>query len=611
MKKLLALLLAAAMLTAVCAGCGSSSSASSTAEEPAEEVSSVEEEPAEEASEPEAEPEEAEEPEEAAPAEEPEEAAPAEEPEEAEPEVEEVSGPVAGDVDFDWSVFEPLVDQPTTLTMFYTQPPALSAVMDSPNDMSYLYQKFEEITNVHIDFQMVNMADATTNFTLMIASGDYCDIVNDALNYYDTSDQAYEDGIAVDLLEYADCVPNFLALLDEYSDIYADMLTLDGHILNMPRIDLPIATEADGGFLIRQDWLDDLGLEVPKSYDEMHDVMVAFKNAYGISDPYVMPYQVLSPWGLMAGGYGITASADANNFYVNLETNTVELATISDAYYDYLCMFRDWYDEGIISSDFTSAMSNLPDETLISTEQAGIWFSDLSYIATYQTLLADVNPNAELSLMSDPGIDDERTGYILSSTSAAGSGGFSVSENCFDVELALRWCDMWYDPDLTQFINYGYEGVTFEYDDDGNPVLGGVITNNDLGLPSLKMANGVYLCTSGGFIYDIHKYDLEYTDLQLQAYTVWINEADDPSTVTTSQMPTGAKMTADEADVVSASMSDITTHVAEMALKFVTGAAELNESTYAQYVSEVENMGLAKALEAEQTAYDRYLAVEG
>lgn len=43
--------------------------------------------------------------------------------------------------------------------------------MDSPNDMSYLYQKFEEITNVHIEFTMVNMMDASTNFTLMISSG--------------------------------------------------------------------------------------------------------------------------------------------------------------------------------------------------------------------------------------------------------------------------------------------------------------------------------------------------------------------------------------------------------------------------------------------------------
>lgn len=525
-------------------------------------------------------------------------------------EEETVEGPVAGDVDFDWSVFEPLTEDQTTLTMFYTQPPPLAAIMDTPNDMSLLYQKFEELTNIHIDFQMVNMMDAATTFQLMIASGDYCDIINDALNYYDTADQAYEDGLAVDLLEHESSIPNFLALMEEYPNIHSELETLEGHILNMPRIDMPIGQTADAGLLIRQDWLDELGLEVPQSYDAMHDVLAAFKSKYDLTDPYVMPYQVLSPWGLMAGGYGLELRADANNFYVDLETNEVKLGTVSDAYYDYLCMFRDWYNEGLINPDFVSQMENLPDQNIISTEQTGIWFSDVSYIKTYQELLSSINPNAELSLMSDPGVDDARTGYIQTSFTTAGTGGFSVSETCADVELALRWCDMWYDPALTQFINYGYEGETFEYDENGDPVLGGVIVNNDLGLPSLKMANGVYLCTSGGFIYDLHKYDLEYTDLQLEAYTKWITTADDPSTVKTATVPGGAKLNVEEADAITIAMSDIRTHVGEMALKFVTGAVELNEETYADYVAEVEGLRMQQALDAMQTAYDRYLESE-
>lgn len=525
-------------------------------------------------------------------------------------EEEAVEGPVAGDVDFDWSVFEPLTEDQTTLTMFYTQPPPLAAIMDTPNDMSLLYQKFEELTNIHIDFQMVNMMDAATTFQLMIASGDYCDIINDALNYYDTADQAYEDGLAVDLLEHESSIPNFLALMEEYPNIHSELETLEGHILNMPRIDMPIGQTADAGLLIRQDWLDELGLEVPQSYDAMHDVLAAFKSKYDLTDPYVMPYQVLSPWGLMAGGYGLELRADANNFYVDLETNEVKLGTVSDAYYDYLCMFRDWYNEGLINPDFVSQMENLPDQNIISTEQTGIWFSDVSYIKTYQELLSSINPNAELSLMSDPGVDDARTGYIQTSFTTAGTGGFSVSETCADVELALRWCDMWYDPALTQFINYGYEGETFEYDENGDPVLGGVIVHNDLGLPSLKMANGVYLCTSGGFIYDLHKYDLEYTDLQLEAYTKWITAADDPSTVKTATVPGGAKLNVEEADAITIAMSDIRTHVGEMALKFVTGAVELNEETYADYVAEVEGLRMQQALDAMQTAYDRYLESE-
>ena len=41
--------------------------------------------------------------------------------------------------------------------------------------------------------------------------------------------------------------------------------------------------------------------------------------------------------------------------------------------------------------------------------------------------------------------------------------------------------------------------------------------------------------------------------------------------------------------------------------RFVTGATELNEQNYAQYVSEIEGMRLQEALDAVQSAYDRYL----
>lgn len=155
---------------------------------------------------------------------------------------------------------------------------------------------------------MVNMMDAATTFTLMIAGGDYCDIVNDTLNYYDTADQAYEDGIAVDLMEYPDSIPNFSALMEKYPQIRSDLETLEGHILNMPRIDMPIGQAAENGLLIRKDWLDDLGLDMPNSYDEMHDVLAAFKSVqrdrslyYALSGAVSLGADVLGLWHSRSG----------------------------------------------------------------------------------------------------------------------------------------------------------------------------------------------------------------------------------------------------------------------------------------------------------------------
>ena len=120
MKRMLPLLLALAMLLSMLAGCGKTESTASVPSEP-----SAIDQPSQA-------------PEPAASTPEPTQALSVAEPVSVQEDSEIPDGPVAGDKDFDWSVFEPLTDTPTTLTMFYTQPPPLAAIMDSPNDMSLL-----------------------------------------------------------------------------------------------------------------------------------------------------------------------------------------------------------------------------------------------------------------------------------------------------------------------------------------------------------------------------------------------------------------------------------------------------------------------------------------
>lgn len=597
-KRIITLLLALSMVLCVFAGCAKTETTTTSAEESAE----VSQEAAQETSE--------------APAVEAETAAPAEDAAEAQEEapVEEPDpneGLVAGDIGYDWSVFQPVTETPVTLSMFYTQPPMLSAIVDVPSDMSFVYQQLEEITGVTIDFHMINMMNASTDFSLMMASGDMCDIVNDAANYYASPDQAYEEGACLDLLDYTEYTPNFNALLEEYPTIKEDLTTDAGHIVNFPNLKYPFEKKAESGLMIRQDWLDDCGItEVPVTYDEYHDALLAFKTNYDISDPYAMPYNVLSSWGMFAGGYGLTLSDGGYNLY--MEGDTIALCTTSDAYYDWLSMFVDWYDTGLIGSDFMSYMSNLPDETLITTGQTGLWFTDINSIKTYENLMADADANCVLALCPDPGMDRDYSGYIGSEddVATADNGGFSVYEGCSEPEIAMAWCDYWYNPALRQFINYGFEGETFEYDADGVPQLSGLITNNEYGLTT-KLASGLYLCTSGGFMNMTEKFNTDYTELQKICDQIWEIETKDKSTVKTSGFPRGFSLSSDEAYEVSLKMADIVTYVTESALKFVTSEIKLTPDSYAEYVSTIEGMGIGDVLEIYEGAYDRYLEKYG
>ena len=218
-KRTLALLLAAMMVLGLLAGCGGSSSAGGT--EPA--ASSAEET-------------------EAAPAEEAEEAAPADDTEEAAPAEAEDAGEDAGSAedgeeasapeekgDFEAAPAEnlPLADG-EKLTYYVELPGYMSMFNVNSYDDLEVWQYAEELLGVDVDFTIVNMESQDTNFQLMIASGDILDLVSGATQQYASTEQMIEDGVAIDLMEYQDQLPNYWKALDYYEDYKTVAINQDG-----------------------------------------------------------------------------------------------------------------------------------------------------------------------------------------------------------------------------------------------------------------------------------------------------------------------------------------------------------------------------------------------
>ena len=54
-------------------------------------------------------------------------------------------------------------------------------------------------------------------------------------------------------------------------------------------------------------------------------------------------------------------------------------------------------------------------------------------------------------------------------------------------------------------------------------------------------------------------------------------------------------------------INEINSYITEMTLKFIMGDVSLNDDTWAEYMENVENMGLARAVEIKQEALDAYL----
>ncbi len=172
----------------------------------------------------------------------------------------------------------PLADN-ATLTYFVELPGYMSMFNVNSYDDIDAFKYAEEITGVDIDFTIVNNESLATNFQLMIASGDITDMVAGADQQYTSSSAMIEDGVAIDLMDYEDQLPNYWNTLDYYSDYKTLAINEDGQ---MPQV-ITVSDDykVSAGLQIRKDWLDELGMDVPTNYDEMHDALTGFKEKFG------------------------------------------------------------------------------------------------------------------------------------------------------------------------------------------------------------------------------------------------------------------------------------------------------------------------------------------
>ena len=110
--------------------------------------------------------------------------------------------------------------------------------------------------------------------------------------------------------------------------------------------------------------------------------------------------------------------------------------------------------------------SNQMDSGLITNNEIGVWFSDVSNFAGFQTLSDEIQVGAAALPRRTAG--QQLHIYLPSSASLDGT---SISTACNDPELLCRWLDYIYTYDGTLLVNYGVEGEGMTFDADGAPCI--------------------------------------------------------------------------------------------------------------------------------------------
>ena len=498
-----------------------------------------------------------------------------------------------GMFDFETYVELPLVDKQETLTYWFMMQPFMMGYNNiTENDFTYFHE-MESRTGIHMDLTAVSLFSAAEQFALMLTSGDYTDLVEGAITFYTGGGtKAIEDGFLIDMLDYLDVMPNMEAWLHSDPSYLPDVLTLDGQL---PYAPLFSEVERNVGPQFRGDWLDQLGLEPPTTYDEYHDVLAAIRDAYGaglwLDNKGTQRNNVLS------AGYDVHVNQDQSTRPFRVIDGTVEFSPATEDYRSFMQLMNAWWDEGLIYQDFLAQQNvSSPDFSALLNGQIGAWATDSGTMASYDDLSDEIDVRPAPLPRKEAG----QTLHLYAQSGAVGDGT-AITSSCGDPELAARWLDYNYTYDGTLLCGYGVEGEGLTFDENGTPMYSDLVLNNpDMITVACSL---VYSKYNGAAVIDAYRFSPGYTQKQKDAIALWLNNLD-----TTHEYPAAVQFTIEESGRYSKILSDLQTYASQCALQFITGEMS-PDSDWDNYFDTLKSLEVDELEALCQTAYDRYLTL--
>ena len=518
---------------------------------------------------------------------------------------------------------------------------APAALAESPTTITWLHQSWnvtgldnwydalwvkelEARLNVDFEFISVNSTDNYDNVVnLNIAGGDYPDIISWNWSKYSGGiEAAIEDGLVTPftMAELKEKVPNYYNLIANNEYINRALTLTDGSIAAFCHVEESTARNAYSGYAIRKDWLDRLNLEVPTTIDELYNVLVAFKNedANGNGDANdELPMsdrsslnlikELGAAWGLVYNTPQLDPATGEVTFWTEVNDG--------ESFRDFTLTMRKWYAEGLIDPSFTSNTQTEINSNVTSNIQ-GFWHTNTNRFPGYYTLLNEtVDGEVQLEPLprfpykyAEEGTEAKRytmatnlKNYVAAQeanviTSAAVETG--------KVDKILELFNYMYSEEGTTLISWGVEGVSFDYDAEGNKVWKDVVLNNDGGLSSDTVMQ-YCIPTRGEFpkIMDLKAWmtvDCAHPDGQRE---LDFNYGADKDLIIPNILLTG-----EDAESYTMIMNDVNTAVAETFLSVVIGNKD--ESAIDEMFKTIDSMGIQEALDIYAKVYANYLNKE-
>ncbi|MAS37433.1 MAG: ABC transporter substrate-binding protein [Anaerolineaceae bacterium] len=379
--------------------------------------------------------------------------------------------------------------------------------------------------------------------------------------------------------DYRDVIIPLNDLLDEYAqDIRAAIpesewrkcTDPEGNIMCIPR------TSPASPYItwVRGDWLEELGLEVPTTVEELETVMAAFQemNPDAVIGTRPADYAKATVGGWTEYGYSNWPDPD--------DGNRIKPWVLQDGVQDWVAKMNEWWNNGWF---FADTFTSFEEPELFRTCNVGIWSGWYSRITLIVPQVQDGCPGMEYIRTSITGPE----GY-LATVNQQPTSGYVVTKKSQNPDAVVRYINWLYadvENDITA--RYGIKDKHWWWVDEENKIVdrdqeSGYVSEFTLPHPIIE--------TRYSILDPARAWHLEY--LGGQYYDL-----------SDAKMPFDAELAWDETRIADEvpGLGDINRLIEEQLILFITGARPLDQ--WDAFIEDLYRAGMDEYIDALTTQY--------
>lgn len=482
----------------------------------------------------------------------------------------------------------PIVDDSISLDFYGLKWPNHKNYEDMP-----VLKSYEELSNVNIDWTMMQYQSVSEKKNLLFANRTGLPdaffgqiFTNDDLVTYG------EKGLILPLNDLIDeYAPHIKAVLDTNIDMKRAMVSPDGNIYSIASYEWNPHLIFHYKQWINKDWLDELGLEMPTTVEELHNVLKSMKgkdlNGNGIEDEIPLSMEpssiihFLAPWGVESD--------------IIVRDGVVKSGYLEPGFREGISWLADLYSEGLIDKElFTQTYAQFCAKGGAEDPKIGFFVR----MASSQIVGKNV-----ASYDAVPALEGPDGKWISGCGSMFVTGKFTLPVDCSNPAVCMRWVDYLYTKEGQMQFSRGVEGKGWETNDDGSI---SILDPPSGSYPDFRAA----MCPGGTApTYKDENSNVKFqpSDEELKVICETLYEDYLPK----EQYPLNIFYTSEESKIRSRIVTTIDNFTDEYVARFITGDLDINsDKDYNEFVKNLNKLGIEDLIKVNQEAYTRYLSVE-